>query len=73
MQDADTASSRFPERVQIRSPRGLPRAIELAARRQHTVPAEYCRRAILGALQADGVRLLPDGEIEGPGFSGGSA
>ena len=65
MQDADTALARFPERVQIRSPRGLPRAIELAARRQHTVPAEYCRRAILDALEADGVKLLPDGRIAG--------
>jgi hypothetical protein len=43
--------------MSLRAPRGLPEAMEFAARQQHTVPAEYCRRAILGALEADGLNL----------------
>jgi hypothetical protein len=48
---------RFPERLALRVPKDLPRAVEMAATRVHTNPAEWTRRAILNALEAEGIRL----------------
>ena len=48
----------------LRAPQGLQEAIEAAARQRHTNPSEWARQALLGALAADGVHLLPDGKIE---------
>jgi hypothetical protein len=62
MPTAETAG-RFPDRITLRTPLGLPQAIEAAARRQLTSPSEYVRRALLQALAADGVRLAPDGSV----------
>jgi hypothetical protein len=57
----------YPARLRLRTPKGLPAAIEMAARHRHTTPAEYARQALLRSIEADGVRLLPDGQIEGRG------
>jgi hypothetical protein len=38
-----------------------------------TKAAEYARQALLRSIEADGVRLLPDGRIEGRGSAGGAA
>jgi hypothetical protein len=54
---------RFPQRLAIRVPAGLPAAVEAAARRQLTSPSEWARRALLQALQADGVRIGVDGRV----------
>lgn len=48
---------RFPARMAFRVPRDLPRAVELAAERDNTGPAEWTRRVILKALEADGIRI----------------
>jgi hypothetical protein len=42
---------------------GVPAAIELAARRGLTTPAEWARRALLNALEGAGVHLSADGRI----------
>jgi hypothetical protein len=55
---------RFPQRLAVRVPAGLPQAVEAAARLQFTSPSEWARRALLHALQADGVRLGADGRVE---------
>jgi hypothetical protein len=48
---------RFPERLALRVPKDLPRAVELAANRVHTNPAEWTRQVILRALAAEGIDL----------------
>jgi hypothetical protein len=64
---ATTAIGRYyPERLTLRVPRGLPHAIEAAARSQLTSPSEYVRRAVLKALNADGIRLKGNGTIASP-------
>jgi hypothetical protein len=55
---------RFPGRMRLRTPQALPGAIRIAAERRCTSPAEWARQALLKALEADGVRLLPNGGIE---------
>ena len=56
---------RYPDRLTLRVPLGLPQAIEAAARRQLTSPPEYVREeALLNALSVDGVRLGADGNID---------
>jgi hypothetical protein len=52
--------------IRARVPAGLPQAIEIAARAQFTNPAEYLRRAVVRALQADGVHLDAEGRIKVP-------
>ena len=64
MQATATPIGRYPDRLTLRVPLGLPQAIEAAARRQLTSPPEYVRRALLNALNVDGVRLGVDGNIE---------
>jgi hypothetical protein len=66
MLDADTQRHRFSQRLVTRVPAGLPAAIEIAARRALTAPAEWTRRALIGALAADGVHLDADGRIATP-------
>ena len=57
---------RFPERLCFRAPRGLAAAVEIAAGRHHTSPAEWTRQALIRALASDGVKLrdaLGQGEV----------
>jgi hypothetical protein len=49
----------LPERFALRAPYGLSAAIERAAQKRSTSPAEWARQALLGALDADGVQLEP--------------
>jgi hypothetical protein len=58
------ASIRFPDRLRLRVPKGLPAALELAATREHTSPAEWARRALLVSLEAKGIRLHDAGLVE---------
>jgi hypothetical protein len=55
--DAADSNRRFPQRVTLRAPRGLLAAVELAAERHHSSPAEWMRQALLRALHQDGVSL----------------
>jgi len=57
-------SVRFPDKLRLRTPKGLPRAIEIAAAARHTQPSEWARQALLRCLEADGLTLLPDGQID---------
>jgi len=56
-------SVRFPDKLRLRTPKGLPRAIEVAAAARHTQPSESARQALLRGLEADGLVLLPDGHV----------
>jgi hypothetical protein len=53
----------FPDSLRLRVPRGLPSAVQQAAKQHHTTPAEWARQALLRGLEADGVRLS-DGQVE---------
>ena len=55
---------RLPEAMRFRVPRGLPAAVQTAARRRHMTGAEWARQTLLRSLQAEGLRLLDGGEIE---------
>ena len=56
----------FPEDVRVKAPRGMRRAIAKAAELDHTTQAEWTRRALLGCLNAKGVRLRR-GTVEAAG------
>ena len=58
---------KFPDKLRLRTPKGLPRAIEIAAAAQHQQPSEWARQALLRGLEEDGVRLLPDGQVGSTG------
>jgi hypothetical protein len=47
----------YPEKMRLRLPRGMPKALALAAGQHHTTPTEWARQALLRGLQADGVCL----------------
>ena len=46
----------FPHAIRLRLPRGMPAALELAAKQRNTSLPEYARQALLRGLTADGVR-----------------
>jgi hypothetical protein len=48
----------YPDKMRLRVPQGLPEAVRVAARRNHTSPSEWARRALLRGLEAEGVRLV---------------
>jgi len=66
MLDADTQRHRYSQRLVTRVPAGLPAAIEVAAKAALTAPSEWTRRALLSALEADGVHLDAEGRITTP-------
>ena len=55
--------SRFPSRMEVRVPAALRHAVEIAAERQNTRAAEWTRRALMRALEDEGIRLR-GGELE---------
>ena len=55
---------RFPEALRLRCPRGLPAAVEAVARKHHTSGPEWVRQTLLRAVEAEGVCLRRDGQIE---------
>lgn len=65
MPDSSTENHRFPARIGLRVPRGLPEALEAAARQRFTTPAEWARQTLLRGLTADGVRIEPEGNHHG--------
>jgi hypothetical protein len=54
----------YPDKMRLRVPRGLPAAVQLAAKQRHTTPAEWARQALLRSLEAEGVRLCDAPEPE---------
>ena len=54
---------RFPEALRLRVPRGMPAAVEAAARKHHTSSPEWVRQLLLRGLAAEGLRLR-DGRVE---------
>jgi hypothetical protein len=59
----------FPDKMRLRTPKGLPRAIEIAAAARHQTTSEWARQALLRGLEADGITLLADGHV-GPAPDG---
>jgi hypothetical protein len=57
----------FPDKLRLRTPKGLPRAIEVAAATRHTQPSEWARQALIRGLAHDGLTLLPDGQVGSTG------
>ncbi len=58
MQIAESKSvSRFPARMEVRVPIALRQAVEIAAERQNTRAAEWARRALMTALEAEGIKI----------------
>ena len=47
----------FPDSMRLRVPRGLPAAVQQAAKQKHTTAAEWARQALLRGLEAEGVQL----------------
>jgi hypothetical protein len=59
----------FPDSLRFRVPRGMPAAVQQAAKQKHTTAAEWARQALLRGLAAEGVPLC---EVAGPSCSGSS-
>jgi hypothetical protein len=53
--EPSTKQGKFPNGIFVRCPASLPRAIELAARKNLTTSAEYMRRCIIDRIKADGI------------------
>lgn len=64
MATADASSVRFPDRLRLRTPRGLPAAVEFASKRRNTTPAEWARQALLRSLEAEGIQLVSGKIVE---------
>jgi hypothetical protein len=58
----------FPDSLRLRVPKGLPAAMQQAAKQRHTTPSEWARQALLRGLEADGVQLT-DLQADRPGRS----
>ena len=50
---------RFTEFIQFKAESGFLRAVTEAAQKERTTAAEYLRRRLRAALQADGIELPP--------------
>jgi len=50
-------ASRYPARMEVRIPKALRHAVEIAAERQNTKAAEWIRRSLLRALEVEGIRV----------------
>jgi hypothetical protein len=57
----------FPNKLRLRTPKGLPRAIEIAAAARHTQASEWARQTLQRGLAQDGLTLLPDGRVDSTG------
>ena len=55
------ATIRYPEKLRLRTPRGLSAALQQAAGRNHTSPSEWARQTLLRGLAAEGVSLCGKG------------
>jgi hypothetical protein len=53
----DDGRGRFPEDLRVKAPRGARAAIAAAAQIKNISHSEYIRQALLGCLEADGVKL----------------
>lgn len=54
-QKSTADSCQFSERLMLRVPAVLPKAIETAAARNLMTPSEYVRRSVIDRLRADGI------------------
>jgi hypothetical protein len=62
--EKETSIARFPSRLTLRTPAGLPEALEAASRHELTSPSEFARRALVAACREQGIELRADGRIE---------
>jgi hypothetical protein len=49
----------FPERTEVRFPRGFLAVCEAIARRKHTKRSEVIRQLLIAGLEAEGITLTP--------------
>lgn len=56
-----TRKTVYPERIQLRVPRGFSEAVEIRAAAENCGAHEYVRRVLLAGLRADGVALATKG------------
>jgi hypothetical protein len=52
----------FPACLRLRVPRGLPAAVQQAAKQRHTTPSEWIRQTVIRGLEAEGVHMT--GSVE---------
>jgi predicted transcriptional regulator len=57
---ADETALKFPERLSLQAPRGLGRALDELAGRQHSTRSEVVRRTLLREVEAAGLKLAPE-------------
>jgi hypothetical protein len=55
----DVITTHMPETIIVKAPQGFNGLLKAAARRQLTNRSEYIRRALIVALQGDGIQPLP--------------
>jgi metal-responsive CopG/Arc/MetJ family transcriptional regulator len=54
---AEATALKFPERLNLQAPRGLGRALDEIAAKQHSTRSEVVRRVLLRELEANGLHL----------------
>ena len=59
MSAPEFAKLRYPHRLALRVPAGVSDAIQTAATRNHTSPAEWARQALIRELAREGLTLAP--------------
>ena len=55
--DGASGNHSFPERIEVKAPRGTRAAVSNLARRKHSKPAEIIRQFVLRGLAQEGVSL----------------
>jgi plasmid stability protein len=60
---APATTRRLPETLRVKAPAGLHAALQVVAAAHHQTAAEMVRQVLLRHLEAEGVRLAPDGTI----------
>jgi hypothetical protein len=56
----------FPDKLRLRAPAGLSKAIRQAARKHHTSSSEWARRTLLRGLEAEGLSLAAGADLSRP-------
>ena len=55
MPPIEETTARYPTTLRLRTPAGMPKAIENVARRHHQSASEWTRQVLLRGLAAEGV------------------
>ena len=55
--DGASGNKLFPEKIEVRGPRGFRAALRAVAMRKHTHSSEVIRQIVIAGLEAEGVTL----------------